>query len=333
MLLLYLAKRLFYMVVVFLIISVLLFAIYQFIPGDPVLRFMDPEEQRLPPEAFEIIYNDIRARLGLDRPVHIQYLRWMGNMLQGDFGMSLQFSRPVNEVLRAPVRVTLQMNLIIMVIVFLVSVPLGITSAVKKGGIYDNSIQTTTLLGFSLPIFILAILGVMIFAVWLGLTPVSGFGDPLFLIHNPDASAWEIFLDRLPFLALPVGVLSFAQLAPLTRIVRVSMIDALSQDYVRTARAKGLREGSVIYRHAFRNSLIPFVTSLVGWLIGLLTGSIVIETIFSLGGMGRLLINALQSLDYDLALAIQTIFILIALVGYLVVDFVYVLIDPRVRLD
>jgi len=333
MLLRYFAKRLVYLIVVFVVISILIFLIYQLVPGDPVLLHMDPEEQRLPPGAFEIVYNEIYMRLGLHRPVHVQYWIWFTNMLQGDFGMSSQHTRPVLEVLRGPLLVTLQINLMVLVLTFLITVPLGITSAIKRGGIYDNTVQTVTLFGFSLPSFITAIMAVMIFAVWLGLTPVSGFGNPLFLIQNPDATSWQIFLDRLPFMILPVGVLTFISLAGLTRIVRVTMLDALSQDYIRTARAKGLRESSVIYSHAFRNSMIPVVTTLVIFLVNLLSGSIIIESLFSVMGMGRLFIDSVLSLDHNLALAITVIFTLMILIGYLVVDFIYVLIDPRVRLD
>lgn len=332
MLLRYLGKRLIYMVAVFILISIIIFGIFQLVPGCPVLRHMNVEDQRLPPGAFEAIYNQIRQRFGLDRPIHIQYLRWMQNILQGDFGQSISHNMPVSAVLDGPLQVTLQMNLMVMAIAFIVSVPLGITTAVKKSSLYDNTAQVVTLLGLSLPQFIIAIAAVMIFSVWLGLTPVSGFGNPLFLIENPDASAWAIFLDRLPFFILPIGVLSFASLAGLTRFVRVAMIDALSQDYIRTARSKGLGEGAVIWSHAFRNSLIPFVTSLVAWLIGLLSGFIIVETIFGIGGMGRLFFNALMSFDFNLALVIQMIFIVILLIGYLLVDFAYVLVDPRVRL-
>jgi peptide/nickel transport system permease protein len=155
----------------------------------------------------------------------------------------------------------------------------------------------------------------------------------MFLINNPDATAWQIFVDRIPFLILPVGVLSFASLAGLSRIVRATMIDAMSQDYVRTARAKGLREGAVIWSHAFRNSMIPFVTTLIGWILSLLSGSIVIETLFGINGMGRAFINAIMSQDYNMALAIQMIFTAIILVGYIILDFLYLLVDPRVRLD
>ena len=332
MLLRYFLKRLIYMVVVFIVISMVIFTIFQMVPGDPVLRFMSPEDQRLPPGVFDILYDEIRLRLGLDRPLHIQYIRWLTNMLQGDFGQSIQHSRSVNEVLPGPLIVTLQINAIVMFIVFLVSVPLGITSAIKRGSVYDNTVQTVTLLGLSLPMFIIAIAAIMFFSVFLSLTPVSGFGDPLFIIHNPDATAWEIFLNRLPFIVLPVMILSFASLAGLTRFVRVSMIDALSQDYIRTARSKGLGEGSVVYRHAFRNSMIPFITSLVAWLIGLVGGAIVIETIFGIMGMGRLFVDALSHFDWNLALIINTIFTVMILIGYLLVDFAYVLVDPRVRL-
>jgi len=333
MLLRYFAKRLVFMVVVFLIISVLIFAIYQMVPGDPVLRFMNPEERQLPEAAFQVIYDQIRDRLGLDQPIYTQYIRWIGNMVRGDFGISMQAQAPVIDVIRGPIFVTLQMNLMVMVIVFLVAVPLGITTAIKKGSIYDNTAQTITLFGFSIPLFITAILAVFVFALWLDLTPVSGFGDPMFPVENPDPTRWEIFMDRLPFMILPVGVLSFGSLAGLARITRATMIDAMSQDYIRTARAKGLREGAVIYSHAFRNSMIPFVTSLVGWLIGLLSGTLILEQIFGIQGMGRAFIGAIIALDYNLALAIQTIFTVMILIGYIIVDIAYVLVDPRVRLD
>jgi len=229
--------------------------------------------------------------------------------------------------------ITLQMNLIVLFVVFLISVPLGVTTAIKKGGIYDNTAQTVTLLGFSIPMFITAILAIMVFSIFLGLTPVSGYGDPMFMIENPDATSWQIFVNRIPYMILPIGIISFGSLAGLSRVVRATMIDAMSQDYVRTARAKGLREGSVIWSHAFRNSLIPFVTSLIGWLISLLSGSMIIETIFGISGMGRTFIGSMLSQDYNMALAVQILMIAIFLVGYFILDLLYVLVDPRVRLD
>ena len=333
MLLRYLAKRLIYLVIVFIVISMLIFIVYRMVPGDPVMMHMNPEEARLPPAAFEVVYNEIRARLGLDRSLPVQYGIWLSNMVRGDFGLSLNHNMPVTTVLQGPVMVTLQLNIIAMILVIIICVPLGISSAVKRGGIYDNAIQTITLMGFSLPVFITAILFVMIFAVWLGLTPVSGFGNPLFAIQNPDATSWEIFLDRVPFMILPISVMVFTGLAGLTRLIRVSMIDALSQDYTRTARAKGLREGAVIFSHAFRNAQLPFVTSIAGSFIALLTGSIILEELFSVSGMGRLFIDSLRTLDFNVALAISTIFTVLTLVGYLLLDFVYVLIDPRVKLE
>jgi peptide/nickel transport system permease protein len=332
MLLRYFVKRLIYMVFVFILISVVIFGLFQLVPGDPVLRFMDPVQQQLPPGMRDVIYNEIMVRMGLDQPIYIQFFRWLTGMLRGDFGQSITHMMPVNQVITGPLLVSLQINIIVMIIVFAVAIPLGITSAVKKGGVYDNTAQTVTLLGMSLPLFLIAIGAVMLFSVALDLTPVSGFGTPLFLIENPYASDWEIFLDRVPFMILPIACLAFAQLAGLTRFIRVAMIEALSQDYIRTARSKGLGEGSVIWRHAFRNSMIPFVTQLVAWLIGLIGGTIVVETIFGIRGMGRLFFDSLTQFDWNLAMVINTIFVIIALVGYLLVDFAYVMVDPRVRL-
>jgi peptide/nickel transport system permease protein len=333
MLLRYLIKRLFYMAVVFFLISIIIFSLFRAVPGDPVMLFLNPEEARLPAEELAVIHAQISAQLGLDQPIPIQFLRWFGNLVQGNFGYSINHMRPVSQVLGGPIMVTLQMNLIIMAIVFMIAVPLGVTTAIKKGSVYDNTAQTITLFGFSIPSFITAILAVVVFSVWLELTPVSGFGDPLFVLHNPDPTRWEIFVDRIPFLILPVAVISFSSLAGLTRIVRATMIDAMSQDYVRTARAKGVREGAVVMSHAFRNSMIPFVTSLMSWILGLISGAVIIESIFGINGMGRALVTSIMAMDYNMALAILTIFTVIILIGYLVLDFIYVIVDPRVRLD
>jgi len=329
MLLRYFIQRIIFLVIVFLSVSILLFGAYRLIPGDPVSRSIGDERPvGVNPYQWAEMQQAERDRLGLDYPLPVQYFRWLTNVLQGDFGHSFIHRRPVNEVLVQPIRTTLKLNAFVMVFTFMIAIPLGITTAVKKGSVYDNTVQTTTLLGFSLPMFITAILGIMVFAVWLGWFPVSGYGTPGF-----DGTSWQIFMDRMRFLAIPIMISVFASLAPLTRYIRVAMIDSLSQDYVRTARAKGLSEGSVIYRHAFRNSLIPFVTSLMGWVIGLIGGSVVIETIFSINGMGGTMIAALRNLDYNLAMGIQMIFTLIALIGYIVLDIVYILVDPRVRLS
>ncbi|MCL2547400.1 MAG: ABC transporter permease [Oscillospiraceae bacterium] len=325
----YLGKRLISLVVVFFIISIVLFGVFRLMGGDPVsIMIGDSRPAGVTYEAWEQMRQNEAQRLGLDQPLPIQYFRWITDLLQGDLGFSITHRRPVTQVLPTPIQTTLLLNSIVMLLTFLIAIPLGITTAVKKGSVYDSSVQTSTLLGFSLPMFITAIVGIMVFSVWLGWLPVSGFGTP-----GLEGSAWTLFWDRMRFLALPIMILTFAQLAPLTRYIRVAMIDALSQDYTRTARAKGLGEVAVIYKHAFRNSQIPFVTSLMGWILSLIGGTIVIETIFSINGMGGTFISALNLRDYNLALAISMLFTIIALVGYIILDFIYVLVDPRVRLD
>lgn len=323
----YIVKRLFYIIFVFLLISVLLFAIFKAVPGDPVMRYLEGKQQEMTPAQFQELYDVTAERLGLSQPIPIQYIRWMGNLLKGDFGRSLIYRREVIEVIKSPMANTLKLNAVTMVLVFAITIPLGISTAVKKGSIYDNVVQVITILGYSLPTFVIGIVAIYFISVKLGWLPVGGAVTAGF-----EGTKVQMFFDRAKHMALPVFVMTFTSLGSLTRYIRAAMIDALRMDYIRTARAKGLKEKVVIYSHAFRNSLIPFVTSLVGWLIGLFGGSVAIERIFSWNGMGKLLIDSISNLDFQVALAIQMFFVLLSLAGNLIVDIAYTIVDPRVRL-
>ena len=209
-------------------------------------------------------------------------------MLTGDFGFSSQYRRPVADIVAAPIGNTVMLNIASMILVFLITIPLGIITAVKKGSILDNTVQVGTVIGYSLPSFVIALIFIFLFTKVLPIFPISGMNTA-----GMTGSGFEMFMDKMYHMALPCLVMTFASLGGITRYVRAAMIDVLREDYIRTARAKGLREKVVIYSHAFRNALIPIVTILTGWVVSVFAGSVVIETIFLWNGIGKVLYDAL----------------------------------------
>ena len=324
----YFLRRIVYIIFVFFLTSVIMFSLYKLMPADPVRMYTEGLQNELSPAEFHRLQQDVRRDLGLDQPIIVQYFMWMGKMLSGDFGRSMQYRQPVINVIKAPMANTLRLNAITMLFVFMITIPLGITTAVRKGTLYDNSVQVITILGLSLPSFITSLAAILLFSIILGWLPIGGAYTPGF-----QGEGWAAFFDRARHMVLPIFVMVFTSLGSLTRYIRATMIDALRMDYVRTARAKGLTEKVVVYSHAFRNSMIPFMTVLIGWFTSLFGGSIMIEAIFSWNGMGRLYITSITLFDYAVALALGMFYILIALVGNLIIDLMYTLVDPRIRLS
>ena len=322
----YYLRLVLYIIVVFFIMSIIIFFLFKLTPADPVRMYTADMQQSMRPADFERMKEEVRQFLGLDQPLVIQYFKWMATMLRGEFGLSIVYRQPVISVIKAPMSNTMKLNAITMVLVFSIVIPLGITTAVRKGSAYDNTVQVVTILGLSLPEFVTALAAMLLFSLILGWTPLTGTYTPGF-----QGSSFAFFLDKARHMILPVGVMVFTSLASLTRYIRVAMIDALRMDYIRTARAKGLREKVVIYSHAFRNSMIPFVTMLVSWFLGMFGGSLMVERIFLWNGMGNLFISSIQSFDYAVALALEMFYVLIALVGNLIIDMAYTLVDPRIR--
>ena len=322
----YILRRVLYIIVVFFIMSVIIFFLFKLTPADPVRMYTADLQMSMRPAEFEKLKEEVRQFLGLDQPLIIQYFRWMATMLRGEFGQSIVYRQPVLAVIKTPMSNTIKLNIITMILVFAITIPLGITTAVRKGTVYDNTIQVVTILGYSLPVFVTSLAAMLLFSLILGWTPLTGAYTPGF-----QGTSFAFFLDRARHMILPVGVMVFTSLGGLTRYIRVTMIDALRSDYVRTARAKGLREKVVIYSHAFRNSMIPFVTMLVSWFLGMFGGSLMVERIFLWNGMGNLFISSIQSFDYAVALALEMFYVLIALVGNLIIDMAYTLVDPRIR--
>ncbi len=324
----YLVKRFVYIVFVFFIISILMFFIYKSMPGDPVTMMLGESRNSMKPEAYQALYDRTRQELGLDKPLVVQYLIWIGNMLTGDFGYSTQYKRQVVDVIGTPMLNTLMLNALSMLVTFAVAIPLGIATAVRKNSVFDKFVQVITIVGYSLPSFIIALLFIFAFAVKIPIFPISGVRSAGF-----SGGTLELVLDTLWHMALPVIVLSISGIGSITRYVRAEMIDVLRMDYIKTARAKGLKEKTVIYMHAFRNALIPIVTIATAWVVTLFGGSVVIENVFLWPGLGQMLINGLLQRDFSIVLTMQMFYVVLSLTGNVIMDIAYTIVDPRVRLE
>ncbi len=347
----YVLKRLGYVLVVFLILSLLMYLVYAMIPFDRARAEVEQYKTiyKNEPEKFEAKYQELRKELGLDQNVIVRYLGWIGvvpingqyqGLLQGDFGYSYTYDRPVIELLAEPMRNTVFINIIATIIALGITIPLGIFCATHRGGKRDTFIQTATIIGYSIPTFIMAIVFIWLLAILLregietltgldlNIFPVSGMKTP-----GSDFTGIKKYLDELHYMALPIIVMTVGSLGGMTRYVRASMTEALSMDCIRTARAKGLREKVVVYSHAWKNALIPIITLVIGWFLGIFSGSIMIENIFGLNGMGQLYIGSLNAKDFEVVLLIQMFYVIIGLLGNLIVDIAYGIADPRVRVN
>ena len=335
----YIIKRISYILLVFLLLSILLFMIYHMLPVDKAAEKAREEVIANKTLKYEERYEYWKAEYGLNGTKLERYLRWLGlypyqngsynGLLQGNLGSSTKYGDSVINVIRAPLANTVTINLIAAALSLGITIPLGIFCAVRRGSRRDAFVQVATIVGYSLPAFIIAIVFIWIFAVRLGWFPVSGMQTAGVVFHSP----WQRIRDRLYHLALPLIVMTFCSLGGMTRYVRAAMTEALSLDCIRTARAKGLGERSIVYSYAFRNALIPIVTLVIAWLLGIFSGSLMIENIFSLDGIGRVYFEALQNKDNEIVLALQMFYVLIGLVGNLLIDVVYGLVDPRVRVS
>ncbi len=324
----YIGRRLIYIVFVFFIVSILLYMIYNSVPGDPVARQIEGIAASLTPEQYDVLYEQTRVRMGYDQPIIVRYIIWLGDMLTGDFGTSTVYRIPVVDVALPRMGNTVLLNIAALFLVFCITIPLGIFTAVKKGSKFDTAVQIGTIVGYSMPSFVVALIGIVLLAIIFPIFPINGVNTPGLV-----GTDWEMFVDKMYHMCLPLIVMTLANLGSITRYVRAAMIDALRMDYIRTARAKGVREKTVIYSHAFRNALIPVVTIMTAWFVGIFGGSVVLESIFLWNGMGKLMVDSLLQQDYAVVLALQMFYVLIALAGNLLMDIMYGIVDPRVKLS
>ena len=332
----YILKRILYMLGVLLLLSLLIFLIYNLLPVDKAADMAMQEIANNKHLNYAERYLYWQRKYGLDGGIFTRYLRWLGfapyydgsfnGLLQGNLGTSVAYGKPVVEVIKEPLLNTLFLNFFATVAALGITIPLGIFCASKRGSKRDFAVQVGTIVGYSIPTFIIAILFIWLFAIKLNLFPVSGMSSV-----GKDYTGFRAFLDKAYHFALPLIVMTFCSLGGMTRYVRASMLEALSMDCIRTARAKGLKERLVVRSHAWRNALIPVVSLVIGWLVGIFSGSIMIENIFGLNGLGKVYFDALTANDNEIALAMQMFYILLALVGNLLVDIAYGLVDPRIR--
>lgn len=335
----YIVKRMVYIVLVFFILSFLIFMIYNMLPSDKAAEAARAEITANRNLKYEERYEYWQKQYGTNGTKIERYLRWLGvypydngsfnGLFQGNLGTSTKFAKPVGEVLVEPMKNTVFINIFSTFLALGITIPLGIFCAVKRGSKRDVAVQVGTVVGYSLPVFIIAIVFIWLFAVVLGWFPVSGMQTAGSINWSP----WKQFWDRMYHMALPLIVMTFSSLGGMTRYVRAAMIEALSMDCIRTARAKGLREKVVIYSHAWRNALLPIITLIIGWFISIFSGSLMIENIFALNGLGKIYYDALQGNDNEVILALQMFYIALSLFGNLLIDIVYGFVDPRVRVN
>ena len=346
----YTIKRIGYMLVVLIILSFLMFLLYNLVPNNRaytdaraefqsnknLIANMSEEEQN---EYFDKLYLEYQRAYGTDTDnMFVRYLRWIGvyplyngeldGLLQGNFGYSYDHRADVIDVIGPPMKNTIFINIFSVILALGITIPLGILCAVKRGKIVDKITQIITIIGYSLPTFLVAILFIWLFCAKLDIFPPSGMKTP-----GSDYTGLKKLLDQMYYMALPLIVMTFSSLGGMTRYVRASMIEALSMDCIKTARAKGIREKVVIFSHAWKNALIPIVTLVVGWFLSIFSGSLMIENIFGINGMGKIMIAALRTSDTDVIMLLQMFYVMLALLGNLLIDIVYGLVDPRVRVN
>jgi peptide/nickel transport system permease protein len=313
------------MLPVLLGITIISFTVMKMAPGDPTSLLTD-----LNPNINEEAVKRIRAHYGLDEPWYVQYLKWLRNMLMLDFGTSFApDSRPVIDKILERIPITLMLNILSLILIIGVAIPIGVMSAVKQDSLFDKGTTVFVFLGFAMPTFWLALLLMILFGVKLEWLPISGLRS----LHFGDLSLPERILDVAKHLILPVFVAAFGGLAGMSRYMRSNMLEVIRQDYITTARAKGLDERTVIYRHAFRNALLPVITLLGLSVPGLIGGSVIFETVFAIPGMGQLFYQSVMMRDYPTIMGILVIGAVLTLLGNLLADVSYSLADPRIRVS
>jgi peptide/nickel transport system permease protein len=303
-------------------ITLITFTVIHLAPGGPV-----EVETEMSLKASAQARENLKRLYGLDKPLHIQYLDWLTRFVKLDFGKSFVDGKRVFDKIKERIPVTLTINLLSLLIIMLIAIPIGVLSATRQYSLFDKLTTVFVFVGFSTPTFWLALILMIIFGVSLGLLPISG-------IQSIDVSGMgsiDRLMDWIKHLILPVGLSAFGGIAGLSRYSRSSMLEVIRQDYIRTARAKGLKESDVIIHHALRNALMPVVTILGLSVPGLIGGSVIFETIFAIPGMGQLFYSSAMSRDYPTIMGILVIGAVLTLIGNLIADVSYALVDPRIR--
>lgn len=329
----YLLRRLISLIPVLALVLVMVFSLVRLIPGDPAMTLLGPG-------ATDSQIAALRAQMNLDLPLWQQFTSYVLGIFQGDFGQSLKSGKPVLDEILQRLPATLEISLSAVIVAIIVGVPLGVISAVRANTLPDHTLRIVALMGVSMPAFLLALILQLVFSTWLGLLPVSGRISSFYFFDEITGfmviDAWlsgeaGAVMSALAHQVLPVCVLAAFLAAVLSRFVRASMLETLDDDFIRTAKAKGLSRGQVVYTHALRNSLLPAVTVVGLKFAEMLGGAILTETVFSWPGIGRYMFEAIRNRDYPVIQGATLVFALMFMLITLLVDLLYALLDPRVR--
>lgn len=320
----YVIKRLIHIIPMLLGISIISFCVIHLAPGSPV----DSATTLNPKVSFEA-REKLVLQYGLDKPLYIQYLSWLKKLVTLDFGRSYRNGQKVINRIAGCIPITFLINILSIFFVLLIAIPIGVTSAVREGSFYDRFMTIFIFVGFAIPGFWLALMLMSFFGITLGWLPVQG----IISLDFDNLSICYKLLDIGKHLIIPVFVSSVGSLAAMSRYMRSSMLEVLHKDYIKTARAKGLPERKVIYKHALKNAILPIITILGLSVPGLIGGSVIIESIFGIPGMGRLFFESVMARDYPVIMAILVIGALLTLLGNLLADISYSLADPRIRYE
>ncbi len=324
----YVLRRLLGAVPLVLGIATLVFLVLDLAPGDPTTFYFSPN---VPPEVLD----QLRINFGLDQPLHVRYVKWLGSFFTGDFGFSFGKGRPVADILLETLPNTLILTGCSLVLMFAIGVAVGVWQAIRQNSLADSALGAISLFFYSMPSFWLALMIMLVFSLkayqwgWPIAFPPTGMTS----VDYDFMSTGQRIIDRLMHLALPVTTLTLALAAGVSRYARAQMLEVVRQDYVRTARAKGLPERTVVLKHALRNALIPVITLLGLYLPYLFSGAVFVEFIFGWPGMGRVIVDAILQRDYPVVMATSFLFAVMVVLGNLIADLLYAVADPRIRYD
>ncbi len=319
----YVFRRLVGMIPLLIGITMISFAVIHLAPGSPVDMQTD-----LNPKASPEARLRLERLYGLDKPLHVQYMQWIGRLVRLDFGRSFSAdNRPVLDKITERLPITILINALSLALILSVAIPIGVYAALRPDGMFDKSTTVFVFVGFAMPTFWLALLCMILFGVHLGWLPISGLSSP----NAESLSTWPWLVDRARHLVMPVLISGFTGLAGFSRYMRSNMLEVFQQDYITTARAKGLSESKVIFKHALRNALMPVITILGLSLPTLIGGSVIFESIFAIPGMGQLFYQSVMARDYPTIMGALVIGASLTLLGNMLADISYALIDPRIR--
>lgn len=311
----YIIRRILSLIPVLLVVSFVAFFIVHLTPGDPARAMLGDQATEQDIEA-------LRTSMGLDKPIYIQYFLWMKDVFSGNLGTSIFMNEPMSQIIKSHIGPTLALTVYALIVAVLLSIPLGILAAKRRGTLADQTIMGFSMSGIAIPSFLMGLLLILVFAVKLRWLPAAGYKDP-----------GRGFGDFIRYLTLPAISLGLMQAALITRMTRSSLLEVLNRDYIKMAKAKGVRNFWIIFKHALKNALLPIITAVGQSFIALLSGATVTETVFNIPGAGQLVVNSVGRRDYEVIQAMILVIAVINVAVTLMMDILYGIADPRVRLE